>query len=94
MTDTDTDTIETLQAEVDRLKDELSIASSKLKDAQVKAAPFQVGDEALNNGNLVIIREVEPKPWGTYWYKVSKQKKNGEWSKAVATAYGKLEPKP
>lgn len=81
-----------LKSRVGDLRRRLLEAERELRDAQVRHAPFRVGDEveARLGGSWqpAIVRRVEPQSWGEPWFKVSPRKKNGEWSSVERHAFG------
>ena len=93
---TDTPTIPQLQARVDNARAELRRQEQQLRDAQLTAAEYKVGDvvESLRPGSRqrpaawapAIIVEVIPHSYGVE-YKVAYRRKNGEWSASSEHAY-------
>jgi hypothetical protein len=87
--------IPALEAEVERLEDELHAANAALNAARIATAEFQVGDIVLvrkrgSERHRAIVREVQPMSWGP-WYVVSFAKKDGEWSQSIYRAFGDVE---
>ncbi len=87
MSDDPAKRIERLKGRVGQLQGDLEIAKAQLREAMVDAAPFQAGGTATYQGVEVIIRRVEPQSWGACWYRVSKRKKNGDWSLSELQAF-------
>lgn len=84
--------VQHLKSRVGDLRRRLRDAELELHEAQVRAAPFQVGDVVVAEGKAAIVREVEPQSWGSCWYFVSFRKKDGAWSNAKKRIFS--EPVP
>lgn len=86
-------TIEQLKREVEEAQSRLCQAQTRLLEARLAEAEFKAGDvvEAFHRGSWerAVVRNVSPQSFGT-WYSVSFAKKNGEWSKQVVSAFGKV----
>lgn len=69
----------------------LDQAKEKLEEASIALAPYQAGQEVEFNyrGTWVpaLVRVVNPKGWGTYWFRVSLRKKDGAWAERVQSVY-------
>lgn len=91
--------IEALRLNVRELSTRLRIAEQLLKDAERAELPFKVGDVVLvavyhgfdlHEWREAIVRTAEAGYGYPGQYKVSMRNKDGEWSKAVRDAYGRI----
>lgn len=81
--------ISDIKSDLGQAKRAVSDLTRELLDAVAAASPVKVGDIVHDrydhSGTELLVRELDPQPWGTCWYKCSSRKKDGTWSLRTRT---------